>query len=84
MTAILLLIEIAAAGVIAVQAVMHVTRMSRCTRQLHFLAWVLLGGAAAGIVASLATRHAVPEGYESLLLVAVAMLVSADRRRGSR
>ena len=84
MTAILLLIEIAAAGAIAVQAVMHVNRMSRCTRWPHFLAWVLLGGAAAAIVASLLTRHAAPEGYESLLLVAVAMLVSADRQRGSR
>lgn len=84
MTAILLLIEIVAAVVIAVQSVIHVNRMSRCTRRMHFIAWVMLGGAAAAIVASLVTRHAAPEGYESLMLVAVAMLVSADRRRGSR
>ncbi len=81
MTALLLLIELAAAACIAFQAVARVTRMSRRTNFSMFAGWVLMGGAAAGSLAGLLTQQTAPDINSTTLLVAVALVATLDRRR---
>jgi len=81
MTVVLLLIEIAAAAVIAMQAVQRVNRMSRCTSFALFAGWALMGGAAASSLAGLLAQQTTPDIYSTTLLVAVALVASFDRRR---
>ncbi len=81
MTVVLLLIEIAAAAIIAMQAVQRVNRMSRCTSFALFAGWALMGGAAASSLAGLLAQQTTPDIYSTALLVAVALVASLDRRR---
>ena len=58
MTAAIVVIELAAALLIAVQAITRINRMSRCTRLPWFVAWATLGGSAAARRSSRRTRRA--------------------------
>lgn len=74
-------LEVVAGCVIAWQSIAHLNRMSRCTRLPIVLGWVLLGGAAAAIVAAVLAGHTAPDLYSAATLAGVALLVAADKRR---
>lgn len=80
MTAIILTLEIFAALLIAVQAVHRINHMSRCTNLPWFLAWALLGGAAAAVVAGVVTGKTVPDAYSATVLVCAAAVFTLDHR----
>lgn len=81
MTAIVITLELFAALLIAVQAVHRINCMSRCTNLPWFLAWALLGGSAAAIVASVVAGKTVPDAYSAAVLVCAAAVFTLDRRR---
>ncbi len=74
-------LELVAGCVIAWQSVAHLNRMSRRTRLPVVVGWVLLGGAAAAIVAAVLAGQAAPDLYSAATLAGVALLVAADKRR---
>ena len=74
-------LEVVAGCVIAWQSVAHLNRMSRRTRLPVVVGWVLLGGAAAAIVAAVLAGQAAPDLYSAATLSGVALLVAADKRR---
>jgi len=74
-------LEVVAGCVIAWQSVAHLNRMSRRTRLPVVVGWVLLGGAAAAIVAAVLAGQAAPDLYSAATLAGVALLVAADKRR---
>jgi FtsH-binding integral membrane protein len=79
-TSILLVLELIAAALIALQAIQRINRMSRCTALPWFLSWAVLGGSAA-IVAGVVAGKTVPDGYSAAVLVAAAAVFTLDRRR---
>jgi len=81
MTSVILALELIAAGLIALQAIQRINRMSRCTALPWFVAWAVLGGSAAAIVASVLAGKTVPDVYSAAVLVAAAAVFTLDRRR---
>lgn len=81
MTSVILALELIAAGLIALQAIQRINRMSRCTALPWFVAWAVLGGSAAAIVASVLAGKSVPDVYSAGVLAACAAVFTLDRRR---
>lgn len=81
MSPFLLALELAAAVLIAIQAIQRINRMSTCTAMSWFLAWVVLGGSAAAIVAGVLSGKSVPDVYSAGVLAACAAVFTLDRRR---
>lgn len=81
MTSVILALELIAAGLIALQAIQRINRMSRCTALPWFACWALLGGSAAAVVASVIAGSAVPDVYSAAVLVGAAAVFTFDRRR---
>ena len=75
-------LELVAACVIALQAVLHINRMSRDTRLCVFGGWVVLGGSAASVVAGVLAGKTHPDLYSAAVMLGVALVLIADRRRG--
>lgn len=80
MTAAIVIIELAAALMIAVQAVLRINAMSRCTALRWFVCWATLGGSAAAAAASVLAGHTVPDAYSALIMSAAAAVFALDRR----
>ena len=80
MTAAIVVLELAAALLIAVQAITRINRMSRCTGLLWFTAWATLGGSAAAVAASVLAGITVPDVYSALIMTGAAAVFSLDRR----
>lgn len=76
-----LVLEVVAGCVIAWQSIARLNRMSRCTRLPIVLGWVLLGGAAAAIVAAILSGQSGPDFYSAATLGGIALLIVADKRR---
>ena len=74
-------LELIAACVIALQAVLHINRMSRDTRLCVFGGWVLLGGSAAAVVAGVLAGKTHQDFYSATVMLGVALVLIADRRR---
>lgn len=81
MTAAIVMIELAAALMIAVQAIQRINRMSRCTGLAWFGAWSVLGGSAAAVAASVLAGITVPDVYSALIMSAAAAVFTLDQRR---
>lgn len=81
MSPFLLALELAAAVLIAIQAIQRINRMSPCTAMPWFLSWAVLGGSAAAIVAGVLAGKAVPDVYSAGVLAACAAVFTLDRRR---
>lgn len=81
MTAAIVVIELAAALMIAIQAIQRINAMSRCTNLPWFLCWATLGGSGAAVAASVLAGHTVPDIYSALIMSAAAAVFSLDRRR---
>ena len=80
-TLILVVLELAAAAVLAWQAIAHLNRMTRATRCVVAVAWVAIGGAAVSVIGNVIASAAAPDWRLVLVLAAVAILTLADRRR---
>lgn len=80
MTAAIVVLELAAALLIAVQAITRINRMSRCTGLPWFIAWATLGGSAAAVAASVLAGQTVPDAYSALIMAAAAAVFTLDRR----
>lgn len=81
MTAAIVSVELAAALMIAIQAIQRINAMSRCTHWPWFLCWAALGGASASVAASVLAGHTVPDAYSALIMSAAAAVFTLDRRR---
>ncbi len=81
MTAAIVIIELAAALMIAIQAIQRINRMSSCTGFVWFGAWCVLGGSAAAVAASVLAGITVPDVYSALIMSAAAAVFTLDRRR---
>ena len=81
MNTFLLVVQVVAALEITRQSIVRLNRMGRATRLSLFLAWALLGGSAAGFVADVLASGALPDARGVLLITAVAVALSLDRRR---
>lgn len=81
MTAAIVIIELAAALAIAIQAIQRINAMSHCTTLPRFLCWATLGGSGAAVAASVLAGHTVPDVYSALIMSAAAAVFSIDRRR---
>lgn len=81
MTAAIVILELAAALLIAVQAITRINRMSRCTGLPWFVAWAVLGGSAAAVAASVLAGNTAPDAYSALVMTAAAAIFTLDRRR---
>lgn len=80
MIAAVLALELLAAGIIAVQSVLRLNRMTQRTRLPIVIAWVVLGGAAAADFAGLLLGQSAPDVNAALLLIGTAALVTFDKR----
>lgn len=81
MTAAIVMLELAAALLIAVQAITRINRMSRCTALPWFIAWATLGGSAAAVAAGVLAGITVPDIYSALIMTAAAAVFILDKRR---
>lgn len=80
MIAVVLALELLAAGIVAVQSVLRLNRMTRRTRLTIVVAWTVVGGAAASHFAGLLLGQSAPDFHAALLLIGTAALVSFDKR----
>jgi FtsH-binding integral membrane protein len=80
-TAAIVIIELAAALMIAIQAIQRINCMSRCTALPWFAAWCVLGGSAAAVAASVLAGQSVPDIYSALVMTGAATVFTIDRRR---
>ena len=80
MTSAVVLLELAAALLIAVQSIQRINRMSRCTSLVWFLSWVLLGGSAAAVAGSVLSGTASHDAYTTMVISAAAAVLALDRR----
>lgn len=81
MTAAIVMLELAAALLIAIQAITRINRMSRCTALPWFIAWATLGGSAAAVAAGVLAGITVPDIYSALIMTAAAAVFILDKRR---
>lgn len=81
MSATIVMLELAAAIVISIQAIQRINRMSRCTNWPWFLCWATLGGASAAVAGGVLTGQTVPDAYSALMLISIAAVITIDRRR---
>lgn len=80
MIAVVLALELLAAGIVAVQSVLRLNRMTRRTRLPIVMAWTVIGGAAASDFAGLLLGQSAPDFNVALLLIGTAALVTFDKR----
>lgn len=81
MIAPILLLQLFAALVMSVRAVIVVNRMSASTCRAYSLAWIATGGAAASFIASTLAGQTPADLHTALLLASTAAVLIMDRRR---
>lgn len=79
----LLLIELLAASLISIKAVVVINRMNRTTHPWLARAWVLLGSTAAHFVYSAWYSQTVTDSASATLIAAVAAVILLDRRKNA-
>lgn len=80
MTSAIVMIELAASLLIAIQSIQRINRMSKCTNLSWFLCWVVLGGSAAAVAGSVLAGDSIPNTYSAIVMSAAAAVFALDRR----
>lgn len=77
----LLILELAAAVVLAWQSIARFNAMKGGSCRVFAIAWAAIGGAAASVISAVLTTGAPADWRTVLLIIAVAVLSVLDRRR---
>ncbi len=79
----LIAVEMAAAGIIAWQAVRHCNQMSRCTDHKIRAVWVLVAMSSAAVMLGPLAGYEEDRWAHALMLGGIAILSVVERRRGT-
>lgn len=77
----ILLLQLFAALVMSIRAVIVINRMSHRTQNTYALGWVCTGGAAASFIASTLAEQTPADLHTALLLASVSAVLVLDKRR---
>lgn len=77
----LMIVELLAAVVIAVYAILRVNRASKCTWLPYVAAWTVVGGSAAAAAGGIIAGTTQPDLYSATLMIGAACVVAIERRR---
>lgn len=80
-TTVILAMQIIAAGLLGLRAVIVLNRASGHTSDAYCFGWVVIGASAAAVVARMLSGDTQPDGYIAVLMASTACALVFERRR---
>lgn len=80
-TTVILVMQLVAAGLLGLRAVIVLNRASGHTSDAYCLGWVVIGASAAAVVARMLAGDTQPDGYIASLMISTACVLVFERRR---